>query len=131
MQTCSGAVDRSGYLRVCASKIANKLVIGDRYLDANRKWAVTNAIIINPAVSLISTFGKFRQLKTCHTLAVIEQSFNRTQNYVQSILVSKFLQATLSQTKRCGLRIHVPQPQFCQGDIGFNQIHHAPYGTSL
>src|SRR5258708_12825858 len=110
MQTCSGAVDRSGYLRVCASKIANKLVVGDRYLDANRKWAVTNTIIINPVLSLISTFGKFRQLKAGHTLAVIEQSFNRTQNYFQSILVEKFLKTTPPQPTRFPLHNHIPHP---------------------
>src|SRR5258708_13151434 len=127
MQTCSGAVDRSGYLRVCASKIAYKLVVGDRYLDANRKWAVTNAIIINPVLSLISTFGKFRQLKAGHTLAVIEQSFNRTQNYVQSILVAKFLKATLSQTKRCGFRIHIAHRHIWQPYLVSNQPYHTLY----
>ena len=131
MQTCGGAVDRSGYLEVCTGKIANKLVTGDRYLGANRKWAITNAIIINPVLSLVGTFGEFRQLEAGHTLAVIEQSFNRTQNYVQSILVAKFLKATPSQSKRCSLSVHIAQRHIWQAYIGRNQIYQALHRTSL
>src|SRR5258708_34299396 len=108
MENCSGAVDRSGYLRVCASKIANKLVVGDRYLDANRKWAITNAIIINPIRSLIGTFGEFRQLKAGPMPTVIEQSFNKSQKSRQSILARRYMKAAAHQSERdaCQVRRH-------------------------
>src|SRR5260370_17375385 len=92
MQGCQGTVDRPRYLWMCSREIADKLIISDGDLNAYRERAVANAIIIDPVLCLVDTFGQLCQLKTRHALAVVYKALDRVLYYVDPLLITHSLE---------------------------------------
>jgi hypothetical protein len=76
---CSGAVDRSGHLRVAAGEVADELVVGDGDLHPHREGSVADSVIIDPILRFEDALGELRELQAGHLLAVVEQVLHRME----------------------------------------------------